>query len=311
MSLLVGTFLRYFSTGSYELLFDGYQMRQVTPVLEKMTTSFQMLVKGMNTVCLEYFMTAMFGIFKPKTEICMEATRYMFLILIKNIPSQFLCIFLTEIFRQLDKTDEHHLVILIDTVTDLILSNRGPLGYTAIDLAHNFIKLLRKQRPPPPTNLRASFFALTIPPPKSVFAICNALGIYCVLLFHLHRASILVCILRNTNFASQKYEIINHVLVKAFLPKESKRNQFDHNQISLQSPDYHSLATVTLDNVEEDQFRSVTWSVLFAMAEECLPNTVLKLAFVEIPSKLFESLFQMSVNPDSGTCIYSIHLITA
>lgn len=180
MSLLVGTFLRYFSTGSYELLFDGYQMRQGTPILEKMTTSFQMLVKGMNTVCLEYFMTAMFGIFKPKTEICMEATRYMFLILIKNIPSQFLCIFLTEIFRQLEKTDEHNLVILIDTVTDLILSNRGPLGYTAIDLACNFIKLLRKQRPPPPTNIRASFFTLTNPPPKSVFAICNALGMYSV-----------------------------------------------------------------------------------------------------------------------------------
>lgn len=73
--------------------------------------------------------------------------------------------------------------------------------------------------------------------------------------------------------------------------------------------EHHSLATVTLDNQEEAQFRAVTWSVLFAMAEEALPATILKLAFVEIPQRLFDSLFMMAVNSDDEFRLNSLVLL--
>jgi len=117
-------------------------------------------------------------------------------------------------------------------------------------------------------------------------------------------------VLRNTNFAAQKYEIINGLIHRAFLPRETRRSMTSA-AFSLAGgyegkplpdiADHHSLATVTLDNTEEDQFRAVVWSVLFSMAEEALPPTILKLAFVEIPQRLFDSLFLMALNVDSGT----------
>lgn len=112
-----------------------------------------------------------------------------------------------------------------------------------------------------------------------------------------------VSILRNTNFAPQKYEILNHVILRAFLPKEKPRGLLtvDTQTNGPYISDHHSLATVVLDSAEEKQFRAVTWSVLYSMAEESLPSSILKLAFVEIPTKLFDSLLLMVVNSDTGT----------
>lgn len=119
--------------------------------------------------------------------------------------------------------------------------------------------------------------------------------------------------MRNTNFASQKYEILNHIIQKAFLPSEGKRKMthLDGGPSGNKSSigDHHSLATVTLDNSEEEQFRAVTWSVLYAMAEESLPPTILKLAFVEIPARLFESLFLMANNGVSEFRLNSLALM--
>ncbi len=71
--------------------------------------------------------------------------------------------------------------------------------------------------------------------------------------------------------------------------------------------DHLSLATVTLDNTEESQFRAVIWSVLFAMAEESPSIPLFKLAYVEIPVKLFESFLNMMLNSETGI-IYTCFL---
>lgn len=84
----------------------------------------------------------------------------------------------------------------------------------------------------------------------------------------------------------------------------------DGSRPSQQVPgDHHSLATVTLDNFEEIQFRAVIWGVLFSMAEESLPATLLKLAFIEIPQRLFDSLLLMIVNFDSEFRLNSLVLL--
>lgn len=120
-------------------------------------------------------------------------------------------------------------------------------------------------------------------------------------------------VLRNTNFASQKYDILNHIIHRAFLPRETGKRQthlLDGSRLTQQVPgDHISLATVTLDNAEEIQFRAVIWSVLFAMAEEPLPATLLKLAFVEIPQRLFDSLLMMIINFDSEFRLSSLVLL--
>lgn len=124
-----------------------------------------------------------------------------------------------------------------------------------------------------------------------------------------------MCILRNTNFAAQKYDIINSLIHRAFLPRETRRPgtgldaRHGAAAAAMAAAEHHSLATVTLDNQEEAQFRAVTWSVLFAMAEEALPATILKLAFVEIPQRLFDSLFLMGVNSDGEFRLNSLVLL--
>lgn len=275
---------------------EGESAGEALSRANKLISAFQTLVKNLSSSSLPIFMDVFFGIAATEDG-AVEPVGYAFTLLVRNIPAQFLCIFLSEIFRQLERANtEAALYLLVDTLTELLLSNRGPLGYSAVEIANNLLRLLRKQRPSAPTDTRVSILHQGGPPSKAVFTICNCL----------------VSVLRNTNFASQKYEIINHIIHKAFLPKEQPKattTALTVDRPTAYIADHHSLATVSLDNAEETQFRAVIWSVLFAMAEESLPPTILKLAFVEIPVKLFESLLLMILNPDSEFRLSSLALL--
>lgn len=218
--------------------------------------------------------------------------------MISAMPSQYLCIFVSEIFRQAMTCPENATPILVNPLADLLLTNRGPLGYSALEFGSSLLKLLRKERPPPPVTVRTSFFApnqIVSSPPKSVFAICNAI----------------VCILRNANFAPQKYAIINHIIDRAFFPQQYKRRTAASRIQSLNIPplqisDSKSLITVTLNSVEETQYRAVIWSVLFSMAEEPIPSTTLRLAFAEVPVKLIENVIRIIQSFESGMVLHSL-----
>lgn len=145
----------------------------------KLSAAFQQLIKGLSSSSLPIFMEAFFTICAEQKCDGMQSTWLAFQLLIRHIPSGFLCIVLTELFRQLEHAQEPALSMLLDVLTELLLSNRGPLGYTAVDIASNLIRLLRKQKPQAPTDARKSFLNASTeqpPPPRSVFSICNCLG---------------------------------------------------------------------------------------------------------------------------------------
>lgn len=143
----------------------------------RLIIAFQALAKSQSQQNLMLFMEVFFDICSVARDEALESVNFAFSLLVRNIASQSLCVFLSEIFRQLDRAAEPHLSLLVDTLTELLLSNRGPLGYSALDIASNLLKLLRKQKPPAPDMTRVSFLHQpNKPPPKAVFTICNCLG---------------------------------------------------------------------------------------------------------------------------------------
>lgn len=145
----------------------------------RLSGAFQQLIKGLSSSSLPIFMEVFFSICTEQTSDDMQSTWLAFQLLIRHIPSGFLCIVLTELFRQLEHAHEPALSMLVDVLTDLLLSNRGPLGYTAVDIATNLIRLLRKQKPRAPAGPRMPLLNPSTEQPtpsRSVYSICNCLG---------------------------------------------------------------------------------------------------------------------------------------
>lgn len=148
---------------------------------ETINNAYVSLIRGLPFPSFPIFMTAFFQMVGDscKSSSCDKcpAIGNSLQLLARHAPSGILCIFLTEIFRQLERATEPVLSLLVDTLADLLLSNRGPLGYTALDISSNLMKLLRKQRPPAPPDTRRSILQPTLTsPPRAVFAISNCLG---------------------------------------------------------------------------------------------------------------------------------------
>ncbi len=142
---------------------------------------FQSFVKSLTSATLPQFMKIFFDLvnsygLKYAEAFCIELTS-----LIKNIPSAYLCIFVSELFRQMERVHDQSLSLLVDALSELLLSNRGPLGYSALEISGNLLKIMRRQKPAAPFSCRSSFLKPSeglSPPPKSIFTICNCLGIY-------------------------------------------------------------------------------------------------------------------------------------
>lgn len=97
--------------------------------------------------------------------------------------------------------------------------------------------------------------------------------------------------MRNATFAPQKYELINHILIKAFYPLEAATNLA--KPISSGVVGVPSMTTVSLESPQESRYRSIIWSLLFAMAEEPIPAALARMAFLEVPTRLFDTLLAM------------------
>jgi hypothetical protein len=57
-------------------------------------------------------------------------------ILIQSVPAQFICVVVSETFRKLDSSnDPTTIMTLTNSLASLVISNRSPLGYSAVELA--------------------------------------------------------------------------------------------------------------------------------------------------------------------------------
>lgn len=257
------------------------------------------LIEGSSSTTVPMIMDSVFGEFSKDGWTHPRMWGAVQSILINGVPAQYLCVVLSELFRRLETEDVNFITVLTDMIAEILRSNRSPLGYSALELTSNLLKLLRRQKGSlfisNNLEMRASFAKFEVPPPKTVFSICNAF----------------VSLLRNANFGLQKYEIIEHIIGRAFFPGSlisGSNNSFRVGTpvASVLDLERHSIGAVTLDSIEEGHFRSIVWSILFALAEEVTPPSVLRLAFVEVHIKLFELLFCMLRVPDSEFCLNSL-----
>lgn len=253
--------------------------------------SFVHLVEGSNSTTVPLLLDCLFKQFDADKWIHQRLSGGLLNILVHSVPAQFLCVVLSEFFRKLEETEDNVTTVLANTIAELLRSNRSPLGYSGLELARNLLKLLRKQRPDATEATRASIIQAKVRPPRTIYAICTAF----------------VALLRNANFALQKYEIIESIIQKSFFGGTSTglevgKSVTDHSlslgessQLTLpvSTTERHSILTVTLDQSEEYHFRSVVWGILFSLTEEGSSSSVLRLAFVEVQVKLFDTLFKM------------------
>lgn len=253
--------------------------------------SFVHLVEGSNSTTVPLLLDCLFKQFDVDKWIHQRLSGGLLNIFVHSVPAQFLCVVLTEFFRKLEETEDNVTIVLANTIAELLRSNRSPLGYSGLELAKNLLKLLRKQRPDATEATRASIIQAKVRTPRTIYAICTAF----------------VALLRNANFALQKYEIIESIIQKSFFGSTSAglevgRNVTDHSlslgessQLTLpvSTNERHSILTVTLDQSEEYHFRSVVWGILFSLTEEGSSSSILRLAFVDVQVKLFDTLFRM------------------
>jgi hypothetical protein len=259
-----------------------------------MGSAFLLLVENSNSSTVPMIMDSIFKEFDREGWTHQRLSLSLFNVLTHAVSAQYICIVVSETFKRLETADDTVTGIMANVMAELFRSNRSPLGYSALELTGNLLKLLRKQRSSlaieGDAEIRASFGRLRIPPARTIFSTCNAF----------------VSLLRNANFAMQKYEIIEYIIARAFFPGTfSGGNTRPVMPIPVEI-DRHSLGTVTLDSNEETHFRAVVWGILFALAEEATPPSVLRLAFVEVHVRLFELLFRMLCVGESEFCLNTL-----
>lgn len=146
------------------------------------------LVQGANAVSIQYINPAILcwrGRGWP------ESIAQAALHLIRHLPSQLLSVFLSDLFKEIAaattkdqrkdvEVQEQEICVLVEALGELLQSNRGPLGYSAVGIARNLQRILRRERIADDSinyatangNRNRKLVAHT----KSVYATCNAMG---------------------------------------------------------------------------------------------------------------------------------------
>lgn len=183
------------------------------------------------------------------------------------IPSQHLCLIMSLFFKKLERINKSNksgdaIVALIDTISILLKSNRSPLGYSAIEMAGNFLKILRKHRIHPKDNqVASSEISLVMAPQQAIASIRN----------------IFLSLMVNATFTLQKWDIIHYIITKAFLSSLStvggggtvnNESSIQKFIITSQSNVHTQLSSSKTDcPLEEAHFKAVVWGILFILCE--------------------------------------------
>lgn len=196
-----------------------------------------------------------------------------FNLLMYCIPSQHICLILSLFFKKLERVNRSNkngdeIVALIDTISVLLKSNRSPLGYSAIEMAGNFLKILRKHRIHPKDTNQPSEISLVMAPQQAISSIRN----------------IFLALMVNATFSLQKWDIINYIITKSFLSSSlsSSIGISGNNESSIQKFIISSQSNVQTQlssgkndcPLEEAHFKAVVWGILFILCEAKVGSSI-------------------------------------
>lgn len=200
-----------------------------------------------------------------------------------NVPSQFLFVVISSIFKHLDSAtyQEISYVTLMFCIYQILQANRSPLGFSAIELTNNILSrakvtTLHNQISLP--IILSEDCINTLPESVSMCVFC------------------LIAVFQNTNFMTQRYDILVYILRKNFrLVNENISSQ--HNSRDNSLSDRHSIITETV-NPASFQFLQIIWIFLSSAFSE--HPKISKFSLIQSPSVFFEKLLNILKIDDRG-----------
>lgn len=200
-----------------------------------------------------------------------------------NVPSQFLFVVISSIFRHIDLLmyQENSYVTLLFCIYQILQANRSPLGFSAIELTNNILS-------------RAKIVTM-----HSNISLPIILSVECISLLPESISMCIFCLIavfQNTNFLTQRYDILIYILRKNFrMLNESASSHFNSRDTSISEK--HSIITETV-NPASFQFLQVIW-IFYASAFTENPKFS-KFSLIQSPSCFFEKLVHILKIEDRG-----------
>lgn len=226
----------------------------------------------------------------PKS-LCM----FLFGSLALNVPSQFLFVVISSIFKHIDSVayQENLYVTMMFCIYQILQANRSPLGFSAIELTSNILTRAK---------IATSYNQISLP------IILSGDCINCLPESVSMCVFSLISVFQNTNFMTQRYDILIYVLRKNFrMINDHASSQMNSRETTLS--DKHSIITETV-NPASFQFLQIIW-IFLSIAFSENPKFS-KFSLIQSPSIFFEKLINILKIEDRGKrklkCLVDEHL---
>lgn len=206
-----------------------------------------------------------------------------------NVPSQFLFVVISSIFRHFDSIPyrENEYVALMFCIYQILQANRSPLGFSAIELTSNILSRAK---------IAASYNQISLPIILSANCITMlpesiSMCVFC-----------LMSVFQNSNFMTQRYDILTYVIRKNFrLSNDLSTNLLSSRDVSIS--DKQSIVTETV-NPASFQFLQIIWVFLSCTFSENSKTS--KFSLAQSPSGFFEKLINILKIEDRGSFAFEI-----
>ena len=253
----------------------------VSNLLSKSTAStLPVVINALIDICERNYWT-------PKS-----LSMFLFGSLALNVPSQFLFVVISSIFKHIDSVeyDEISYVTLMFCIYQILQANRSPLGFSAIELTNNILSR---------TKIAASNNRISLP---------IILSTDCIELLPESVSMCVFCLLtvfQNSNFMTQRYDILTYILRKNFRLVIDNNSPSHLNNRDNYLSDKHSIITETV-NPSSFQFLQIVWIFLASAFSE--NPKVSKFSLIQSPSIFFEKLVNVLKIEDRGKIILKYNL---
>lgn len=214
----------------------------------------------------------------PKS-LCM----FLFGSLALNVPSQFLFVVISSIFKHIDYMNytENSFVTLMFCIYQILQANRSPLGFSAIELTSNILSRTK-------TATSHNHISLPVILSEECISILPESVSMCVFS--------LLAVFQNTNFMTQRYDILVYTLRKNFRAlSEEYSSQYNSRDTSIS--DKFSIITETV-NPASFQFLQIVWIFLSGAFSE--NQKVPKFSLIQSPTIFYEKLLNILKIEDRG-----------
>lgn len=224
----------------------------------------------------------------PKS-LCM----FLFGSLALNVPSQFLFVVISSIFKHVDNIpyQENLYVTLMFCIYQILQANRSPLGFSAIELTSNILtraKIATSHNHISSLPIILSGDCINLLPESVSMCVFS-----------------LIYVFQNSNFMTQRYDILIYILRKNFhMANDNISSQMNSRETNIS--DKHSIITETV-NPASFQFLQIIW-IFLSIAFSENPKFS-KFSLIQSPSTFFEKLINILKIEDRGKINFKMYFI--